>query len=315
MKKVLAVLLAFAMILSFAACGNKEEEVEPTPENVVSNPQINLGENLPSFVLAGDYSKEELTEEQTAAGITEYYKALSDKASSLCVYRVPFNNATIMGRMSYEEYLYHYEEQQLLFAEFDTLIEPNDYHYGYYMSLREGENGEDPCYLQEYIFLDGEEFVKAEFIIPAYSVQLNEYGVQYWLPFEMERQELTDEDRDLGCLCKFSCEEELADTGVYRWDATGDLSTEAKKFSELYDVRAEYYYDYPSADGKTQKCVYMVYYETVDGVQYKDESIVTIVDGKVIEFNFMYPADEATGLKKEISAAPMIWSIEPIEAE
>ena len=48
--------------------------------------------------------------------------------------------------------------------------------------LRKGTETSDPHYLINYIFLDGDEFVKAVFIVPAFAVQLEEFGIQFWIP-------------------------------------------------------------------------------------------------------------------------------------
>ena len=321
MKKVLAALLALAMILSFAACGNKDqgngEPVWDGPE-LVRNPQIDLGENLPSFVMTGEYCKEEISEEQAAEGLIEYYTALNPKVNSLCVYRVPNNHASIMNRMEYEEYYYHYEEQQLTFAEFDALVEPNDYHYGYYVALEEGTEESDPNYLINYIFLDGEDFVKVVFVVPAYAVQFEELGIQFWVPYEMDQVEETEAEIENGILCKFECDsdKEFANTSAYVWDATGkDLSGLIPWYGERYDVTVQYFYDYPVSESQIQKCLYLKFFETVDGVRYMDESFVTIIDGTALEINFKAPEEEALGLKQQMSVAPMMWSIEPIKAE
>ncbi len=316
MKKLISLALAIVMLFSFAACEDKNtnEDVIPVDPNAVVNPQIDLGEDLPSFVLTGEYHKDDVAENQAKEGLVESYTAISEKLESLCVYRVPSNNASIMDRMTYEEYLYGYEEQELMFAEFDTLIEPNDYHYGYYIAYEDGENGENPYYLRNYIFLDGNEFVKATFKVPACEVAVVEYNVVTWIPFGLEQLYVTDEQKEDNVLVAFGENEDYSDFIIRGWNTEGkDLNAGVKEISAKHDVKVQNFYDYPLANGKSQSCVYLKYYDTVEDVEYMSESILTISKDKYIELCFTAPSNEETGLKKQMSSIPMMWSIDSIK--
>ena len=316
MKKFISVVLALVMLLSFAACGDKNTNEDPLPvdPDALINPQIDLGENLPSFVLTGEYHKDEVTEEQAKEGIIESYTATSEKLESLTVYRVPSNNASIMDRMTYEEWLNGYEPQELMFAEFDTLIEPNDYHYGYYIAYEDGEGGSDPYYLRNYIFLDGDEFVKATFKVPACNVEIVDYNIVTWIPYGLEQIYVTDEEREDNVLCAFGDNENYADFKIRAWDNEGKALKDALPgIEEKHDVRAEYFYDYPLANGNKQSCVYLKYYDEVEGVSYMTESVFTLVKDRYIELSFTSPAEEKDGLKKQMSAIAMMWSIDQIK--
>ncbi len=316
MKRVLAFLLVIIMIFGLAACGGNKGPVYDGPE-LLRYPQIDLGENLPSFVLGGEYYKEEITEEQAASGLVDSYTALSTKVESLNIYRVPNNHASIMDRMTYEEGLYGYQDQQLIFAEFDTLIEPNDYHYGYYMAYVDGAEGENPYYLRNYIFLDGDDFVKAEFKVPAFQYTLEEKDINIgiWLPYAMTDAEITDEELEAGIvLDRFADDEYYSTFTAKTWAASGAaLETALLQLRQQYDVRVEYSYDYPISDTESQKCVYLKYYETIDNVVYMHESVLTIANDTFVEFAFKAPADEATGLQQQMSTVPMMWSMDKVE--
>ena len=317
MKRVLAVIMALSMIVTFAACGSKNNEPVWEGPELVRNPQIDLGDNLPSFVLTGEYQKDEMTEALAAEGVVVSYTALSPKVESLCVYNIPANGGTIMDRMNAENELYGLEEQQLYFQEFDTLIEPNDYHYGYYMAYREAADG-TPIYTKNYIFLDGGNFVKVEFKIPAYEVGFEELRVKMALPYGMDESDIPEEvNEDGAAIACFTGEKDdnYAQVTAYALPTEGkDLKSRLKFFEDQYEVKVQYFYSYPIS-GKEQECVYIVFLGQQDGVDYQYESILTIIDDNYVEFCYGTEYEEGKITAQQMSVAPMMWGIDAISAQ
>ena len=313
MKRVLAAILAIMMVLSMAGCGAKNNEPVYDGPELVRNPQIDLGENLPFFVLTGEYMKDEITEAMTSEGVVESYTALSPKVESLCIYKIPANGGTIMDRMNAESELYSLDEQQLYFQELDTLIEPNDYHYGYYMAYREAEDG-TPFYAKNYIFLDGSDYVKIEFKVPAYEVSFDELNVKLNIPYGMSETEIPEELDLLGnSVCCFMGEEEdnYPDIAAYAWAAEGkDIKAALKWYEDTFEVKVQYFYNVTLADGNKQDCVYLVYYNEVDGVKYEYETILTVVSDTYVQFTFRTEFVEDVITVQQMSVAPIMWSID-----
>ena len=319
MKKYLKTLffaaICLVMVFSLAACGEKETASDgDAAADVMTDPVVSFGENLPSWQLSGDYVKGEITEDLAEKGIFDLYVPANDEDNViLALYHVDKDGHTIQDCIKNDIETYVPKGEPVKGGEYDEWEEPGDYHFGYYV-FYDSKSYDKPCYIMDYIFEDGDQFVYAEYIIPVQTVEIGEDGAFINLPYDMVETEISAEAADAGCVGSYKDPNgDNANVETYIWDtdaATGEelLAGALEECEGKCEVVDSGTYDFVGVDGNTYEGCYIEFMASYDGVKYHEISSVYLVNGKAVCCNVNVPA-EGYDYAWESHGA-LIWSID-----
>lgn len=265
MKKFIIVLLNIFVLVGICSC-SKKEVVEEVPEEYapsyvddrtyIDSLEYQIGTNLPTISINEKFIVLKLTDDDLANDMQAAFETLNGDLM-IVVYRYNRNGYTLEDSLNLLIDAY-YQEQELLGSVFNNW-EGTNVRYGYYMAY-DNDSYDYPCYIQTYLFEDGDDLVEVDYWNKAERVNIIN-GLSFALPLTLMKEEtLSDEDKENGAFLKYVCEsKELADLCFYKIETSmQNNQVFLNDFSKKHNVvnSEDYSYEYEGVEFNNMKIEY-----------------------------------------------------------
>ena len=321
MKKLFALLLALAMLLSLCACGAQTaepvpaeaeepaaaeeapQETETAEPAVVTDYTVEGSDAVPTVVLEGDYVDYTAA---TAADFGDAYDASvellgffvkEDDVANLKAFACstwPASELTLWEEAHSAMKLDFPEQTDLMPVMNDTWVTEGDYEYSTYTAF-DTTSFEDYTYFQAFFFRDGDKIVEYDYWTPTYPVAIGDTGMQFFAPSNCTPVEPSEEDAALG-LVAAGRDEDGFFTNYELYTLTPEEETDLDAildwFRETYEVSLTEKYFFGEGGGAVE-CARVVYSEERDGeLRQCTDYLTSLGDNTYINTSFYTVGDE-----------------------
>ena len=316
MRKTILLLICSFVALSITSCNSQEpiKETEEQPEVyddevlVDTNPIIldsfeyALGDNLPILSLDAKAIEYKLTEDDKNNELEASYEIIG-KDLSINILRYKRDGHTIQEAIDAQIETY-YPEQGLVGYVFDTWQNDFKCNYGYYMAY-DTVTYEEPYYVQTFIFIDGDEFVEADYWYETSKIKTYDkehFDIPKSLLVKADVQNALD-----GEILRYECEpmNGIPNVSFYKKEnVKNNDDAIIEEYQNIYeDVIFEEYSS--SNNGIEQKNLYVEYFGK-DNTSIKYYEYMSIIDN--VLFSVRFDVDISNGLYDTVGIIPILLS-------
>ena len=307
MKKFLVLMLSFAMILTMCtACGKMEETQNETPK-VLTDPEIKISENLPTFNMKGTYTP---TENKLSGADETVLWTYEGDADSEYSYVAEFSWAA-SGKTLEEEAKADadefYPEQELSISVTDCWHEVGEAENAYYCAYQEDAKG----FVQSWIFQDGDKIYQVAAVTDGVEYTIDELNVTLVLPKTMEKLATPIEG---AIACFKDAAGQFPDFNIYSMPLESEISAEA--LEERWGVNNVKIEEHKFLDIDNKEVIggYKVSCDfEVDGTKLLGSENIIKSDDKYELYEFTRLADHLIGTSLDVEQRSMLYTVSPVE--
>jgi len=292
MKKVLAVTIALVMLLSFGACGDKNNEIDQPEVDTregYENLQLTLGSGLPIITMWGTYYLNEISDELAANGmVASYYTDLASEPD-YDFYQWEKGDKTLEEIATTKLPGHDGVDAVAEYQKFNTFddAEVTDFYHYTSLAQRDGKT----YIVQTYFFEEEESYMAVDRWFETNPIETGVGDFVIQLPALYTETGYTDETPDELVAAYYDRDGRLPYVFIFKDESSASTEEYLEELKAQYNASAANTLVYTAADGKTYSGGFLRFTETQNDEKYNESTYFINLGDQKLRVNFLVIGD------------------------